>query len=243
MERPYHSPPSLAWIATHREIVRRGKRMAPALMKMLETEAVRNPGEVTYVTAKFGFAVDVMRMLGEIGDPRSVPLLVRVIDGMDGKANLPVRLEAMKTAATLTYVAFLVERDNPDDAICDDGRRGIDISFQDRRQEPDVRLRKVAGLYAKWLGNEGRDPARWLASARVLARKALEGNDPIAIRNAVGFLPDGDCGKGHDDRPEQTMRVIAEIMTRSDQTVFKEWQFGPSFPVSWRATVQRRGRT
>ena len=96
---PYHSPPSLAWITTHREIVRRGVRMVPALMKMLETEAVRNPGEVTYVTAKFGFAVDVMRMLGEIGDPRSVPLLVRVIDGMDGKANLPVRQEATKTAA------------------------------------------------------------------------------------------------------------------------------------------------
>ena len=80
---------------------------------MLKKEAVRNPGDATFATAKFGFAVNVMRMLAEIGDPRPVPLLVQIMNGMEGKANLAVRREAVATAAALTYVTFLVERDNP----------------------------------------------------------------------------------------------------------------------------------
>ncbi len=226
----YTSPPSLAWEMTHFEIVRRGKQIVPALVKMLETEAVRNPGEATFSTAKFGFAVDVMRMLREIGDPRPVSLLVRVMEGMDGKANLPVRWEAMETAAGLTYVTFLIERNNPATSVAMMGDGALIMSSKERLQDPNARLIRVAGLYAKWLDNEGRDPTRWLPLARERARRALEGDDPVAIRSAIAFLPNEWYSKGHDDRPEQTMQAIAKIMARSDQTVVKELQGWASLP-------------
>jgi hypothetical protein len=215
----YESPLCRAWTATHREIVRRGVPIVPGLMKMLETEAVRNPDEATHSTAKFGFAVDVMRMLGEIGDPRPVPLLVRVMEGMDGKANLMVRRKAMTVTEGLTYVTFLVDRDRPDTALGMMGDGALVFSRSEKPNDWGAQLEEVAGLYAKWLDNAGRDPARWLALARERARKALEGSDPVAIRNAIAFLtPSLFCGNAHDNRPEQTMRAIAQVITRSDQT-------------------------
>ena len=89
-----------------------------------------------------------MTMLHEIGDPRPVPSLIRVADGTDGKANLSVRQVAMSTAECLTYGAVSV------------------ASGQDRERNPDLQLRKMAGLYGKWLENGGRDPTTWLALAR-----------------------------------------------------------------------------
>ena len=86
------------------------------------------------------------------------------------------------------------------------GDGALIISREAQVQDTGGRLRSVAGLYAEWLGNEGRDPTQWLALARGRARKALEGNDSIAIRNAVRFLPREWSWKGHDDAPEQTMR-------------------------------------
>ncbi len=213
----YQSPLCRAWTVTHREIVRRGKQVVPALMKVLETEAVRNPGE-----ADFGFSRDVMVMLCEIGDPRPVPLLVHVMEGMDGKANVWVRWKAMETATELTHVAFLVNGNSPVawDALAGDG------AFFSQRSEPVVgqgpRLTKAAALYAQWLDGEGRDPGKWLALVRQRARRSLEGNDPLAILNAIAFLAPGPCATWRDDHPEETMRAIAAIMVRSDHTVARE---------------------
>ena len=74
---------------------------------------MRNPGEATFETAKFGFALDAMTMLHEIGDPRPVPSLIRVADGTDGKANLSVRQVAMSTAECLTYCGIGSFRPGP----------------------------------------------------------------------------------------------------------------------------------
>jgi hypothetical protein len=206
----YESPPSRAWGMTHREIVRRGERIVPALMKMLETESVRNPGEATFETARFGFACDVMGMLREIGDPRPLSLLIRVMEGMNGKANVLVRQEAMGTAKWLTHATV------------------PEASGQESVRNPDLYLRKTAGLYAKWLQNEGRDSTKWLALARDRARKTLVGNEPTAVLNAIVFLSGQSWGNAHDDRPEQTMQAIAEIIARSDRTSVQErtdWAF------------------
>jgi hypothetical protein len=219
----YESPEHLAWDMTHHEIVRRGEQIVPALMRMLEAEAVRNPGEATHLTAKFGFAVDVMRMLVEIRDPRPLQLLVRVMLGMDGKANLPVREEAAKAAQRLTYMTFLVDRDNPATPFAMMGEAALIVSREDRQKgDADARLKTVAKLYTHWLAAEGKEPARWLALARQPARKAPDGNDPVAVRQAIAFLTEPLAGERHDDAPEETMRAIARIMERDDQTVVQE---------------------
>jgi hypothetical protein len=218
----YGSPSCQAWDMTHREVVRRGAKIVPPLIRMLEAEAVRNPGDATFSSAKFGFAIDVMRMLGEIGDARPVPLLVRVMDGMGGKANLPVRQEAMNTAERLTYMTFLLDRDNPISPLAMMGDETMIVSSEWRALDPSPRLTTLAKLFSKWLDKEGRDPKKWLNLARNRARKALQGNDPMAARNAIVFLSPGYVWNEHDDRPAETMRAIARLVERSDQVAVRE---------------------
>ena len=177
----YQTPSCSAWTAAHDEIVRRGKPIVPALMKMLEAEAVRNPGDAN--GGKLGIAVGVMGTLGEIGNAQPVRLLVRVMAGMGGKADLFVREEARHAAERLTYVTFYIDRDNPltGYAMMDDG-----ALISSTHTPSDAQLRSVAGLYAKWLDAEGRDPARWLALARQRAQKRWKAAipSPSAVRSA-----------------------------------------------------------
>ncbi|GEM_PF-6619726 len=225
----YNSPASVAWRVAHGEIVKRGGKMVPALMKMLEAEAIRNPGDFTHVTAKFGFAFDVMRMLEEIGDSRPVTLLQRVMVGMDGKANSAVRVQAAETADKLTFVTFLIDKDNPATslAMMHDWAAVISSEKRERRESS---IGRVAELYGKWLNGEGRDPARWLPLARERAHKALEGNDALAIRNAIAFLTGNIEGPQRDDAPEKTVRAIAGIMARKDRSVIEKNESYVRFP-------------
>ena len=88
----------------------------------------------------------------------------------------------------------------------------------------------------KWLGNEGRDPARWLALAPVRARKALEGNDPIAVRNAVAFLPDGIAGRDMMTGRSKRCGRLPRSSRVSDQTVvqgLKHWAILPNVLASY----------
>jgi hypothetical protein len=187
--------------------------MVPALMKILEVEAVRNPGKPKFM-GEFGFAVDVMRMLGQLGDPRPVNLLVRIMEGMDGRANLAVRDFARETMERLTYHTFRVESDNPITPLAVMGAGALVLSRDDRQRDRAAEMDAVATLYARWVAGEGRDSARWLDLARQRARRALEGDDPVATRNAIAFLAGEWSVKGHDDQPDATMLSIARMMNR-----------------------------
>ena len=71
-------------------------------------------------------------------------------------------MAAVTTAERLTSVAFLVERDNPATPVAMMSDGALIVSAQEPAQDPGARLKTVAGLYAKWLDNDGRDPATWL---------------------------------------------------------------------------------
>ena len=208
----YESPAHTTWQATHREIVRRGGSIVPAAMALLEAEAVRNPGEATFMDAKFGLAFDVMRMLEEINDPRAVEVLARVMEGMRGKANRMVREQALETATKLSYVAFVIDGNKRmEQAMVSDG--ALVASAGELPGDVDVRLRKASRLYVQWIRDNGTDRANWLALAQQRARKALAGDNPVSVRNAIEFLAGRypGCG-GHDDAPDQTILAIARLL-------------------------------
>jgi hypothetical protein len=222
---PYESPPSKAWQATHAEIVRRGKPMVERLMKLLEGEAVRNPEKAT----AFGLAIDLMRILVQIDDPRAVPLLLRIADGMDGKANVSIRGTAVRNLGAITRVIFQIDKDNPSPS-----QAMIDESAEVISRPPLLPEAKEIGplaeKYAKWLEGPGKDPAQWMPLAKQRARKALEGHDPLAIRNAVAFLGGGYYYKGHDNESEEALRAVAGILQHGDKAVLEANRFSMDLP-------------
>jgi hypothetical protein len=203
---PYRAPLRVAWTLAHAAIVRRGRAMVGLLTGRLKSEAMRNPPDMTEFNAKFGFAVDLIEMLAEIGDSQAVPPLVRVIGGDDGIASAPIRRAAVDAVERLTYLRVLVDRRNTPAMI------GPDVI-----DHPDFQT--IATLYRKWLEREGKDSAQWLSLAQQRARAALKVSDPLAVRSAITFF-DTRAG-GHDNAPEQTMNAIAAIIQRDDSPLLR----------------------
>ncbi|HEX8342948.1 MAG TPA: hypothetical protein VF624_18745 [Tepidisphaeraceae bacterium] len=215
---PYEHPKRLAWADVHREIVRRGKPMVPALIDLLEAEAARNPGAGSWDKAQFGLSSDVMNMLARIGDPRPVDLLVRIIAGLNDRTNLLVRQRAVETIRTLTHTEFLVDAENPPPSDASIGAGAIVFHTRGSPQTAQT-YNAVAELYRQWLANEGRDPARWLPLATARAREALKADDATAVRWAVTFLAGAHWHRGFDDDPERTMPLLASLLDTARQSV------------------------
>ena len=99
----YEHPARVRWDRTAREIRRRGSEIIPELMAMLPAEVQRNAGDDSF--GKFGFGYDLIDAMGEIGDPRPVPLLVDVLGGK-WDSNTWLREIAVRSVQKLTYVRF-----------------------------------------------------------------------------------------------------------------------------------------
>ena len=210
----YTAPQYVAWRRTGDEIVRRGERIVPLLLEMLAEEAVRNPEPASFLTAKFGFAPDLIQRLTKIRDPRAVPLLIRIMNGMEGRTNLLVRNAALDAVETMTYLTFL--NDSVNGPRHDRMLAAHDVrTRQFARPVTAAELRELARLYTDWLGQHDRTPERFLPMARERARAALEGDDPVGIAHAVEFLVGRfHDASGHDDGPQRTADAIARLLTR-----------------------------
>ncbi|HEX8523813.1 MAG TPA: hypothetical protein VF669_16270 [Tepidisphaeraceae bacterium] len=201
------------------EIVRRGSGIVPWLMAALERQAplsAQSRGQYP-----FGFARVLMDLLVRINDPRPALLLVDLVDGLEGKATVPVRACALDALEKLTMVTF--RRHN-----LNDGRTRWAV--EDPRATPaDARdpifgargANGQAPAFRAWLSREGRTTAQWLAQARARAREALAGRDLRAIYGAVDFLQHEAPQSMRDDQPLATMRVVGGLLDQARQVGFR----------------------
>lgn len=205
----YEDPRYQEYWRARQEIVGRGSRMEPLLIELLKAEAVRNPGLTDLHPDGYGLSHDIMGMMRQLPYPRPVPLLVDILEGMSGKTNIAVRLEALTTVEAMTYVSFGHHwYGAPDSSAV---RHAGAVSFQNLRksEDYDARLKEVAALFRQWLAGEGKDPSQWLSIARKRARELMESGDEELILNGIAFLQGAFNDHKHDDDPERTMDRIA----------------------------------
>lgn len=218
----YTAPAYVAWSRTGMEMRRRSDTMVPLMLELLEREATRNPEPEDIATAEFGLATDLMNRLAEMGDPRAVPVLIRIVSGSDGRANSLVRHAARLGLERLTHVTFLqLPRGEPSvfAMLGSNALRPVEIA--PNRQ--DELLKQVAALYTDWFAEHAEAPEIWLPMARERARTALRNGDEFEIKHAIALLgtPLRSLRKPDDD-PHATAKVLADLWMRQkagDNTV------------------------
>lgn len=229
-----------AFKLVRQEIISRGPKIVPALMEFLKKEVpLRRQPATDSGGIVPGFTRDCIGILGEIGDPRPVGLLLEILDGYDGKATQAKREAANAGLETLTHCTFLTERFNNingRDLVPHTETIKIDLAA------PDKYLPQISATWKKWLAGEGKDPQQWLPLACARARKMIESEDSEAIETAIRFLAPYTRetqarlkSSGRDDQPQATLARMAEIMKDSRKAVNGyEWK-GKSVrhPATW----------
>ena len=187
--------------AMEEEIVRRGSEIVPQLLRFLETEAVTHrPADKNGIIPSF--TGDVLGMLVKIGDPRAVPVVLRILEGLNGQAGAWGRRAALCAIEELTYCAMrkVAPFHSRHSGVVEHPNAIADESFEN----PDA----AARMYREWLAGEGKDPSEWLSLARKRARRLLNDDDPDAAYCAAVFL----WNPVHDDDPQATIKRVAEIV-------------------------------
>jgi hypothetical protein len=158
-------------------IVRRGREMVPALISFLKREAplTRKNG--------VGFTCEILEMLKEIGDPRPVPTILRILDGWDGKATESKRHEALYALEDLTHVSFHSQDRGPTGNIW--------TSVEHTKAVDSLTQEHASQLYHEWLSNEGKDSNQWLALAKARAKALLSSENKNSVYCANEFLTRG----------------------------------------------------
>ena len=220
----YRQPRYEMWQAARWEIIRRGAPMVPQLVDLLKHEVPRN-ASATDDAYVFGFARDLMETLTRIGDPRPAPVLVDILGGYSGQANLALRKVALDSLQKLTCVTFV--RYLPHEGY-------YYIAVPDPSATHAADLAAQAAKYRAWMNADGRDSAKWLDMARARARALLDGDDLNDAYCAVSFLQFGRDGVSLDDDPDRTMASVARII--------QECRRREQSPVSgsdWRARQEK----
>lgn len=203
------SPPGLPRLSSAQtEIVRRGRTIVPGLIGFLEQEVPKsrpnNPQGV-----RLSFTSDVLHMLVEIGDERAAPVILRILSGFDGRADLAERHAALEAIRRLTYVSFCTI--DPSSGYCREAVQHPDArpveGWPEASEEP-------AELYRNWLEGEGKDPTRWLAIARRHARSGLATESVDRIYCAATFLR---ASPERDDDPEATLARVMHVLERLER--------------------------
>jgi hypothetical protein len=159
-------------------IVRRGREMVPALISFLEREAPLTRDN------RVGFTCEILGMLKEIGDPRAVPTILRVLDGWEGKATSSKRYAALYALEELTHVSF----HKPTQALL---IGNMWQSVEHPKAVKSLQLEDASKLYHEWLANEGKDPNQWLPLAKARAQALLTGDNISSVYCAKEFLTRG----------------------------------------------------
>jgi hypothetical protein len=187
-----------------KEIVRRGKESVPPLLKFLEAEAAtRRPADKNGIVASF--TGDALGMLVKIGDPRAVPVALRILEGVKGvnsEAGFWVRRAPLDAIEALTFCSFR-------QSSLSGGRSSNAVEHPDAVAakafaNPETAVR----LYRDWLAGEGKDPTQWLSLAQKRARRLLDGGGGDPAWCAAVFL----CNPAHDDDPEATVKRLGVIV-------------------------------
>jgi len=199
------------------EIVRRGGQMIPWVMAMLERQApassaARDPHPL-------GFARSIVDLIVRINDPRPVPLLVDVVEGLDGKVIASVRANALGALERMTFVTFRRQTLNDGRSQwCVEDPRALPTDGND----PLFGARGANGqatAFRAWLSREGQEPEQWLPLAVKRAHEAIDGRDLRAIYSAADFLQFP--GMNRDDQPDATLARIGAILDHVKQVGFR----------------------
>jgi hypothetical protein len=226
----FDDPRYYAFYRTRREIMQRGAAAVPALIELLRTEVVRNPTLGPDDGFGFGFARNVMELLAQVGDPHPVPLLVEVLDGSGGSANIYLRAKAMETLERLTLVRFIRYKPHHGGYA-----RAIEHpeAVPDERPSDPARAKVFSGhaaRYRAWLAGEGKNTSKWLELARHRARETLATDDLPAVYNTVTFLQ---AVPGRDDDPVKTAARVAEVLAEARLRYSDEYEHrGRPLPVT-----------
>ena len=227
--------------ATQEEIVQRGAQIVPALIAFLEEEVPIEREKYPKTGVVVSFVGDALQMLAQIGDPRAVPLALRILEGWDGKANEQKQLAALNALEKLTYFSF--RRVRPHWYNYADSIEHLDATGP-KYITQNVDFTTLAKLYREWLNGEGKDPSQWLELAGKRARQLLAGDDPDQVFCAAKFLRPS---AGRDNDPDTTLARIAKIVgeTKKSKQYDGEHAFaGKPLPVvicGWTAMVTDYG--
>ncbi|MHC4251111.1 MAG: hypothetical protein ACYS9X_18475, partial [Planctomycetota bacterium] len=210
-------PRYLMFRAIRREIVRRGGRTIPKLLALLRDEVTTTrqaPGSRGSGLGNY-YISDLVNLLVDIRDPRTLDTLLDILEGLDGKATKKARYAAKRGLERLTYCSYYrTSHDswNSSNTVQRLGAEAGESSYQ-------WDFTAVSAFYREWLAEEGKDPARWLDLARQRARRIMETDDLAAVYCAARFLtyPAYLCHRdvSRDDDPQRTMARLAEIIGKS----------------------------
>jgi hypothetical protein len=178
--RNYLSQPVLGDAA--REIIRRGNKMMPRLLTLVEAEAqTRRPPDKNGVVPSF--TEIELDMLSQIGDPRAVPVALKLLAGMDGggdRIDDRTRRPALEAVENLTFCSMHKMRPVRSNYPVQHPNAIAETSFKD--------LDTAAAMYREWLNGEGKDASQWLQIARQRAISQLDSDDPDLVFCAAAFL-------------------------------------------------------
>jgi hypothetical protein len=222
------------------QIVIRGNSIVPELLAFVEQEAPK-----TRPRNKLGLRLSLtgsaLGMLASIGDASAAPLMLRILEGFDGRVDVDERRAALGAIEQLTYVCF--HDVTPFSGNYADALQHRDALHVDHFADFDV----PAKLYRHWLENDGKDPSQWLAIARKRARELLATDDAATIFCAASFLrsspwPDEFSLVRHrflaerDDDPDATLASLAKVLRTvkivSDKTVYEHDSAREPVPIS-----------
>jgi hypothetical protein len=201
--------PNMTLAAVRGEILDRGPEIVPALSALLEQEAPKQRQSSTSSDrGGISLTVNILELLGLIGGPGSVPVVLRILEGWDGKVSRIERHAALNTLQKLTMVSFC--KVSPQWAPSFD-------CVQHPHAEPVESFREYdtpARFYRDWLAGEGRDPGKWLDLARARARQLLAGSSLDDIYCAATFLrPQA----GRDNDPDATLARLMEFVGKAKE--------------------------
>lgn len=195
------------------EILHRGREIVPELSSLMyaERQSYVSAGLQSGIEGAKPFAEHILPMLVAIGDPRTVPAVLRLIATQDGTVTVRVRSDALLAIECLTHLTFrhIYFNDQNLGEVVEDPSAGwiyVDITDEEMAEK---QLQSAAALYKHWLTEEGRDFSRWIAIACRRARAQLNVNDLDVAYCAVSFL---NHSPGRDDNPKATARQISQII-------------------------------
>ncbi|NOT28848.1 MAG: hypothetical protein HOP15_00195 [Planctomycetes bacterium] len=199
------TPRPLRLNSAQNEIVRRGRTIVPGLIGFLQQEVPKsrpnNPQGV-----RLSFTSDVLHLLVKIGDERAAPVIMRILSGFDGQADLDERRAALDAIRQLTHVCFSTI--DPSNGYCGDAVQHADARPVEHWPES---MEEPAELYRRWLEGEGLDPSQWLAIARRQARSELATEHIDRIYCAATFLR---AAPERDDDPDATLARLMHVIER-----------------------------
>jgi hypothetical protein len=192
------------WLDVKEEVQQRGSEIVPELIALLEIEAPLSRQASGYHQA-MSLTAEILELMVAADDPRCVNIMLRILEGWDGKVTPGEQRNAVYAIERLTRCRF--RESIPHHDTYAESVEHEDALPSSPFPEPEV----IAEKYRVWLGDINIDMVAWKASASIRAHEILDGPDLRKTYCAAAYLSyrledDGD--------PDATIQRLASILDR-----------------------------